>query len=87
MEIIWKDGKTTFEKADFVSFGDRTISIEYENETTIMPFKNIKKVKFSSSLSLKKKQQADWTWNPNPNYYDDTSSIAVPSWYLNFTTK
>ena len=87
VEIIWKDGKTTFEKADFVSFGDRTISIEYENETTIMPFKNIKKVKFSSSLSLKKKQQVDWIWNPNLNYYDDTSSIAVPSWYLNFTTK
>lgn len=87
VEIIWEDGKTTFEKANFISFGDRTISIEYENETTIIPFKNIKKVKFSSFLSLKKKQQVDWTWNPNLGYYDETSSIAVPSWYLNFTTK
>jgi len=86
IEITWKDEKTSFEKADFITFDDRRINIEYENETTIIPFKNIKKMKFPSSLLLKKKSQ-EWTWNPNLDYYDDTTTVSPPTWHLNFKTK
>lgn len=84
VEITWKGEKLSFEKADRISFDDKKIYIEYENETTVISFKNIKKLKFPSLLTKKKEE---WTWNSNLSYYDDTTTVSSPSWYLNFTTK
>ena len=84
VEITWKDEKLSFEKADSISFDDRKVCIEYKNETVVIPLKNIKRLRFSSSLS---KVKNEWTWNPNLGYYDTTTNFTVPSWYLNFKSK
>ena len=87
VEITWKNEKLSFEKADSISFDDRKVHIEYENETVVIPLKNIKRLRFPSSLSDKKVKQ-EWTWNPNLGYYDSTTTnVTVPSWYFNFKSK
>ena len=87
VEITWKDEKLSFEKADSISFDDRKVRIEYENETVVIPLKNIKRLKFPSSLSDKKVKQ-EWSWNPNLGYYDNTTTnITVPSGYFNYKSK
>lgn len=84
VEITWKDEKLSFEKADRISFDDKKIYIEYENETVVIPLKNIKKLRFPTSLT---KLKQDWTWNSNLGYYDTTTNVTIPSWYINYKVK
>ena len=79
--ITWKDDSVTTEKADSLSFDRRKVSIEYKDEITVIPLKNIKKLKFANSLL---KMTYDWNWNFK-TYDDSTSNDLTPTpiqlWY------
>ena len=86
VKITWKNDVVTIEKADNISFDSRKVNIEYKDETTVIPLKNIKKLKFANSLL---KLTYDWSWNFK-TYEDSTSddSISTPIrvWYTNTDT-
>ena len=73
VEITWKDGTITNEKADNISFDDKKININYKDEVIIIPLKNIKKLKFAESLL---KLTYHWSWNPKT--YEDSTSDGNP---------
>ena len=81
IEITWKNDSVTNEKADSISFDRRKVNIEYKDETTVIPLKNIKKLKFANSLL---KLTYDWNWDFK-THEDSTSdgSISTPIqvWY------
>lgn len=81
IEITWKNDSVTNEKADSISFDRRKVNIEYKDETTVIPLKNIKKLKFANSLL---KLTYDWNWGFK-THEDSTSdgSISTPIrvWY------
>ena len=73
IDIIWKDETITHEKADKISFDNQKLNIEYKDIITIIPYKNIKRLKFANSL-LKLKYDLNWTFKT----YEDSTSDGNP---------
>lgn len=81
MQITWKDDRITTEKADSISFDKQKVNIKYKDEVTVIPLKNVKKLKFANLLL---KTTYDWNWNFK-TYEDSTSDDLIPMpirvWY------